>query len=60
MYTRVKTDAEIKAMRESGRMLAVVLDVLVAQVAVGMSTKEASQIAAKELKALGGKPAFLG
>jgi methionyl aminopeptidase len=60
MYTRVKTDAEIKAMRESGRMLAVVLDVLVAQVAVGMSTKEVAQIAAKELKALGGKPAFLG
>ena len=60
MYTRVKTDAEIKAMRESGRMLAVVLDVLVAQVAVGMSTKEVASIAAKELKALGGKPAFLG
>ncbi len=60
MYTRVKTDSEIKAMRESGRMLAVVLDVLVRSVAVGMSTKEVASIAAKELKALGGKPAFLG
>lgn len=60
MYTRVKTDSEIKAMRESGRMLAVVLDVLVRSAAVGMSTKEVASIAAKELKALGGKPAFLG
>ncbi len=60
MYTRVKTDSEIKAMRESGRMLAIVLDVLVRRAAVGMSTKEVASIAAKELKALGGKPAFLG
>jgi len=60
MYTRVKTDAEIKAMRESGRMLGEVLNVLVKQTDVGMTTKEVAVIAAKELKALGGKPAFLG
>lgn len=60
MYTRVKTDAEIAAMRESGRLLGQVLNVLVASVDVGMSTKEIATIAAKELKALGGKPAFLG
>jgi methionyl aminopeptidase len=60
MYTRVKTDAEIKAMRESGRMLGEVLNVLVASVDVGMTTKEIAMIAAKELKALGGKPAFFG
>jgi methionyl aminopeptidase len=60
MYTRVKTDAEIAAMRESGRMLAAVLEVLVATTDVGMSTKEVAMVAAKELKALGGKPAFLG
>ena len=29
MLTRVKTDAEIKAMRESGRMLGEVLNILV-------------------------------
>lgn len=60
MYTRVKTDAEIKAMRESGRMLGEVLNILVKQTVVGMTTKEVAQIAAKQLKALGGKPAFLG
>jgi methionyl aminopeptidase len=60
MYTRVKTEAEIKAMRESGCMLGTVLNVLVQQTVVGMTTKEVAQIAAKELKALGGKPAFLG
>lgn len=60
MYTRVKTDAEIKNMRESGRMLATVLDRLRSEVVGGISTGELDQIAAKELKALGGKPAFLG
>jgi methionyl aminopeptidase len=60
MFTRVKTDAEIKAMRESGRMLGEVLNVLVAAADVGMTTKDLAIIASKELKALGGKPAFLG
>ncbi len=60
MFTRVKTDAEIKAMRESGRMLGEVLNVLVAAADVGMTTKDLANIASKELKALGGKPAFLG
>ena len=60
MYTRVKSDAEIVAMRESGRMLAHVLNVLVNNVEVGMTTKDLAVISGKELKALGGKPAFLG
>ena len=60
MYTRVKSEAEIKAMRESGRMLAVVLDLLVDSVQAGMTTKDLSNIAAAKLKELGGKPAFLG
>lgn len=60
MFTRVKTDAEIKAMRESGRMLGEVLQILVAAADVGMTTKDIANIAGKELKALGGKPAFLG
>ena len=60
MRTKVKTDSEIKAMRESGRMLATVLQVLRAQVTPGMSTKQLDDIAARELKALGGVPAFLG
>jgi methionyl aminopeptidase len=59
MQTKVKTSAEVKAMRESGRMLATVLELLVSRVVPGMSTKELAEIAAAELKVLGGQPAFL-
>jgi len=47
-------------MREGGKMLATVLDVLKKQAAAGMTTKDLSNIAATELRSLGGKPAFLG
>lgn len=60
MQTKVKTPTEIESMRESGRMLAVVLDVLKASVAVGMTTQQLNDIAARELRALGGQPSFLG
>jgi methionyl aminopeptidase len=60
MVTKVKTNAEIKAMRESGRMLATVLQLLRQHVLPGVTTKELADIAARELQALGGKPAFLG
>lgn len=60
MYTKVKTPAEIEAMRESGRMLATVLQELKKVIAPGQTTKYLDDIAAKELKALGGIPAFLG
>ena len=60
MQTRVKTPAEIRAIRESGRMLATVLDVLKHTVASGMSTKDLADVAKRELKALGGTPPFLG
>lgn len=56
----LKTDDEIEAMRESGRMLATVLDVLKCEAKAGHTPKDMSAIAARELKALGGKPAFLG
>lgn len=60
MYTKVKTPAEIEAMRESGRMLATVLAELKKIIAPGQTTKYLDEIAVKELKALGGKPPFLG
>jgi methionyl aminopeptidase len=60
MFTKVKTDSEIKDMRESGKMLATVLQLLKKEVQPGMTPKELAEIAAKELKALGAKPAFLG
>lgn len=55
-----KTEAEIKAIRESGRMLASVLAVLREKTTAGLTPKQMSAIARKELKALGGEPAFLG
>ncbi len=60
MHTRVKTDAEIKSMREGGQMLATVLNKLVLTAQVGMTTKDLAQVAGQELKALGGKPSILG
>ncbi len=46
-------------MRESGRMLATVLQVLQEKTEAGLTPKVMSAIAAKELKVLGGQPAFL-
>lgn len=60
MFTKVKTTAEIDAMRTAGKMLATVLDHLRGQVSAGMSTQDLADLAAKELSRLGGKPSFLG
>lgn len=58
--TQIKTATEILAMRESGRMLATILDVLKGKVERGVSTKDLAIIADRELKALGGGAPFLG
>lgn len=60
MVTRIKTKQEIAAMRESGRMLATVLQLLKKRLEPGMATKDLAVIAAKELEKLGGQPSFLG
>lgn len=60
MFTRVKTDLEIEAMRQGGKILGSVLELLRQSIAPGMNTKDLSDIAALEIKKLGGKPAFLG
>jgi methionyl aminopeptidase len=60
MFTRVKSPAELEAMRESGAMLATVLDFLKSRTQTGMSTKEIAVLAANELKKLGGEPPILG
>lgn len=60
MYTRVKTAEEIAAMRESGRMLATVLQLLSTKLSPGMTTKDLADLAKQELKSLGGQPSFLG
>jgi methionyl aminopeptidase len=60
MFTRIKTKQEQAAMRESGRMLATILQLMKQSVGPDMTTDELDALAQKELKALGGKPAFLG
>lgn len=60
MFTRVKNPDELKAMRESGRMLAAVLKLLEREASPGMTTKDLAVIAAQELKKLGGEAPFLG
>lgn len=60
MFTTVKSPSEIDAMRESGRMLAKVLEVVEKSAEANMSTKDLADIAARELDRLGGKPVFKG
>lgn len=60
MQTKIKTKNEILAMRESGKILASVLDYLKKSLQEGMSTKDIANLASKELIRLGGKPVFLG
>ena len=55
-----KTEQEIAAIRESGRMLATVLAKLREEVKAGMTPKDMSAIAAAELKRLGGDAPFKG
>ncbi len=56
----VKSDADLQSMRESGRMLALVLQKIAHEVRAGLTPKDMSRLAAKELERLGGKPAFKG
>lgn len=60
MYTSIKNSNEIELMRASGRMLAEVLKAVQDVAKTNVSTKHMADVASKELKALGGKPAFLG
>ncbi len=59
MFTRVKTPSEIESMRTSGKILATVLDLMRKNTGAGATPNELAALAAKELKSLGGKPAFL-
>jgi len=56
----IKSDKEIAAMRQAGRVVATVLEVLKSQIRPGMKTKELDIIAARELERLGAKSAFKG
>jgi len=56
----IKSDQEIAVMRQAGKIVATVLEVLKSQVRAGMKTKELDGIAARELDRLGAKPSFKG
>jgi Xaa-Pro aminopeptidase len=56
---QVKTDKEIVALRQSGRMLATVLETMRRETAAGRTPKDMSAMAKKELEKLGGEPASL-
>jgi methionyl aminopeptidase len=60
MFTRVKTQSEIDAMRTSGHMLAAILKGIKAQVVPGMTGLDVSDYAKQELKGFGAEPSFLG
>jgi methionyl aminopeptidase len=57
---QLKTEQEIAALRESGRMLATVLDIMKRETVAGRTPKDMSAIARQKLQELGGEPAFLG
>lgn len=56
----IKTDDEIKRLRESGRRLALVLDQVIAAAKPGMNTFELDVLAERLIRAEGGIPIFKG
>ena len=56
----IKFDEEIAAMRQAGRIVATILEILSEQVKPGMKTKELDIIAERELERLGARPSFKG
>lgn len=58
--TKPKTPEEISSIRESGKMLGHVLEILKKSIQPGISTKGLAIIAQNELAKIGGEPAFLG
>ncbi len=56
----IKSDQEVAAMRQAGRVVASILEVLRLQVRAGMKTEELDIIAARELERRGAKPSFKG
>lgn len=55
-----KTNEELDAMRDSGKMLATILSLMSKNAVEGITPKELARLAATELNTLGGSPTFLG
>jgi len=60
MVTKPKTASETRAIRQSGKILATILDKLIKAVEPGITTKQLSNLAVAELKAQGVSGSFLG
>ncbi len=56
----IKSEREIALMREAGKIVAAVLEILAKSIKPGLKTKELDIIAEREIKLLGGKPSFKG
>ena len=56
----IKTDEEIAAMRQAGRIVGAILEILSKQIKPGMETRELDIIAERELKNHGAKSSFKG
>jgi|TARA_B100000315_G_scaffold257553_1_gene306761 methionyl aminopeptidase len=56
----IKSEREIAAMRQAGRIVATVMKMLKLYLRAGMKTKELDMLAAKELEKLGAKASFKG
>jgi methionyl aminopeptidase len=56
----IKSEREIDTMRQAGRIVATVLEILCQQAKVGMKTKELDIIAGAEVEKLGARPSFKG
>jgi len=56
----IKSEREIAAIRQAGRVVAKVLEVLKSKVRPGIKTKELDIIVGSEMKRLGAKPTFKG
>ena len=56
----IKSDQELAAMRQAGRIVATILEVLKLQVKPGIKTEELDVIADRETEKLGAKPSFKG
>jgi methionyl aminopeptidase len=60
MKISIKKPAEIELMRESGQILASVLRLMCDHAKPGKTPRQMSALAKRELKKMGGEPAFLG
>jgi len=56
----IKSKQEIAAMRQAGKIVGIVLEVLTKQVRPGIKTKDLDIMAAREIERLGAKPSFKG